>query len=248
MTYDSRVGYNKNYGGYRGRPTEETKKKLRENNIWNDKGRCEETRKKLSEARKGEKHPLYGKHHTEETKKKISENNIWNDKERCEEARKKLSENHANVKGENHPMYGRTGKDNPNSKPIVQIDLNTNEVINTYFGANEAARQTGFKQSSISACCNGRLKTNKGFKWMYLSDYEDGKLPSETPKKEVPGKSVVQIDINTNEVIKVWQSGKEAERIGGFDQSNISACCRGKLKTHKGYKWMFLEDYNKLNN
>ena len=33
----------------------------------------EETKKKLSEAKKGENHPMYGKHHPEETKKKISE-------------------------------------------------------------------------------------------------------------------------------------------------------------------------------
>lgn len=47
-------GYNKRYGGANGRLTEETKHKM-------------------SEANKGEKHPLYGKHHSEETKNKISE-------------------------------------------------------------------------------------------------------------------------------------------------------------------------------
>ena len=37
------------------------------------KHHSEETRKKISEATKGENNPFYGKHHTEETKKKISE-------------------------------------------------------------------------------------------------------------------------------------------------------------------------------
>ena len=39
------------------------------------KGRknSEEQNKKISEAMKGEKHPLYGKHHTEESKRKMSE-------------------------------------------------------------------------------------------------------------------------------------------------------------------------------
>ncbi len=32
-----------------------------------------ETRKKMSEAKKGKRHPLYGKHHSEETQRKISE-------------------------------------------------------------------------------------------------------------------------------------------------------------------------------
>ena len=33
----------------------------------------DETKKKISEAKKGMNHPLYGKHHSDETKKKISE-------------------------------------------------------------------------------------------------------------------------------------------------------------------------------
>ena len=140
MAYDPRVGYNKTYGGDRGRPTEETKRKLRENNIWNDKGRCEEARKKLSEARKGINNPMYGK------------------------------------TGENNPMYGKIGENNPKSKPVVQIDLNTNEVINTYSCICEVTRQTGFDQGNISKCCNGKYlrpgnNIYKGYKWMYLEDY-----------------------------------------------------------------------------
>ena len=45
---------------------------------WNThKGNMENpiTRKRLSEAQKGEKHHMYGKHHSEETKRKISEAN-----------------------------------------------------------------------------------------------------------------------------------------------------------------------------
>ena len=33
----------------------------------------EETKKKIGEAKKGERHPLYGKHHTEDVKRKMSE-------------------------------------------------------------------------------------------------------------------------------------------------------------------------------
>ena len=52
---------------------------------------------------------------------------------------------------------------------------------------------------------------------------------------------------NTNEVIKVWGSTTEAERQSGFDNGNVSKCCNGKRKTHKGWCWMFLSDYEKLN-
>ena len=56
------------------------------------KHRSEETKKKLSEANKGEKNPMYGKHLSEETKKKLSEANKG--KHLSDEAKKKLSEAH----------------------------------------------------------------------------------------------------------------------------------------------------------
>ena len=54
------------------------------------KHHSEESKKKMSEAKKGEKHPMYGKHHSDESKKKISEAH----KNISEETRRKLSESH----------------------------------------------------------------------------------------------------------------------------------------------------------
>lgn len=111
ISYDRRVGYNKNYGGSSGRPTEEARKKMSEVN--KGKTLSEETRKKMSEARKGENHPFYGQHHTAESRKKISEskkdkytgeNAPWYGKHLPEEARRKLSE--AN-KGKHHSKETR---------------------------------------------------------------------------------------------------------------------------------------------
>ena len=125
--------------------------------------------------------------------------------------KKKYSENHREQTGESNPMYGRTGEKSPRygkqhteetkrkmseakkgkycgeknhrSKSVVQIDPNTNEVVNIYFSTSEVTKQTGFNQSAISQCSNGkysRLGNNiyKGFKWMYLEDYEklNGKI------------------------------------------------------------------------
>lgn len=92
--------------------------------------RSEETRKKLSETKrgknnpfygkKGETHPRYGTHHSEESRKKMSgsksgENNPNYNKigknspnygrEHTEESRKKMSEA---LKGEKHPLYGKS--------------------------------------------------------------------------------------------------------------------------------------------
>ena len=68
----------------------------------------EETRRKLSEANKGENNYFYGKTHTEETRRKLSEVNKG--KTLSEETKGKMSYAH---KGENHPFYGKIGENNP---------------------------------------------------------------------------------------------------------------------------------------
>ncbi len=64
--------------------------------------RSDETRRKMSEAHKGENHPMYGKTLSEETRKKLSESHKG--KIHSEKTRRKMSEAQ---KGENHYMYGK---------------------------------------------------------------------------------------------------------------------------------------------
>ena len=80
------------------------------------KKRSDETKKKMSEAAKGNKNAL-GHHHSEETRKKMSEakkgkyigeNHPNYGKHFSEEYRRKLSEAHKGKQaGEKHPMYGK---------------------------------------------------------------------------------------------------------------------------------------------
>lgn len=41
-----------------------------------------------------------------------------------------------------------------------------------------------------------------------------------------------------NEFVKEWETLRECGR-NGFKISNISSCCRGKRKTHKGFIWKY---------
>lgn len=56
-------------------------------------------------------------------------------------------------------------------------------------------------------------------------------------------KQVAQLSLDLK-LIKVWSSAMEAMR-NGFNNSHISNCCNGKRKTHHGFRWMWLEDYQK---
>lgn len=53
------------------------------------------------------------------------------------------------------------------SKPVLQIDLETNQIVAEYPSTSEASRQLNIYHSGISMSCNGKLKAYKGFKWQY---------------------------------------------------------------------------------
>ena len=55
-------------------------------------------------------------------------------------------------------------------------------------------------------------------------------------------KPVVQLSLD-DQYIKTWKSAKYAAINLGFDSSAITKCCKGKLRTHKGYHWEYLKDY-----
>ena len=53
-------------------------------------------------------------------------------------------------------------------------------------------------------------------------------------------KKVIGYSLTSTKVI-ILQSATQAEKIG-IDHSHICKCCNGKQKSHKGYKWYYLDD------
>ena len=50
-------------------------------------------------------------------------------------------------------------------------------------------------------------------------------------------KPVLQYTLD-GEFVGEWPSARECGR-NGFNQGSVSACCRGELKTHKGFIWRY---------
>jgi len=50
---------------------------------------------------------------------------------------------------------------------------------------------------------------------------------------------VARLNPTTNQVIKEYESTKDASR-DGFNRESFSRCARGIYQTHKGYKWKFI--------
>lgn len=70
-----------------------------------------------------------------------------------------------------------------------------------------------------------------------------------TSKTNLPSmsKKVEQIDKTTGEIICVYPSLREAERVGHFDSGAVSACCNNKYmrdgnNIYKNYIWKYASD------
>ena len=57
--------------------------------------------------------------------------------------------------------------------------------------------------------------------------------------REVHAKPVLQLDKDTGEVIREWESANDAARELGISRGNISSCCNGKRNMTGGFRWRF---------
>lgn len=60
---------------------------------------------------------------------------------------------------------GKFGKNNKKAQKIKQIDIETNEVINYFYGTLEAERITGVNFRNIHLCLKNKIKSAGGYKW-----------------------------------------------------------------------------------
>ena len=169
--YDSYdTGYNMNEGGtgllYH---TDDTKKKMSDNNHWNGKKRSgsdnpmfgrkhsEESKKKMSEKKigmlAGEKHPLFGKHHSEETKEKIRQKALGRPSPRrgvvlSEETKRKMSES-------------KKGKVSWSNNWLVTFPDGHEEKTDNMA---EFCRKYNLHKGNMSSVASGRLNHYKKYK------------------------------------------------------------------------------------
>ena len=47
-------------------------------------------------------------------------------------------------------------------------------------------------------------------------------------------------------LIRKWNSAREVERELNIAHNQITACCKGKYKTAGGYKWGYVDDYERI--
>lgn len=146
---------------------------------------------------------------------------------------------------EDNGNYGNKGIKNPLSKQVAQIDPATLKVIKIWGASIEIKRELDFHSGNICNICTlieekNLWKKYKGYYWCYEKDLHrlENKIDYIDPRK----RRVMQLDKNTKEVLKIFDSLKEAADEVGVGYINISRVCNGKNETSAGYRWKFADE------
>lgn len=137
-------------------------------------------------------------------------------------------------------------------KPVIvngykKVNLCKNKTKKTY-SIHRLVAQAFIENTNNYPCINHKdeCKTNnvvENLEWCthkYNTNYGSCiKRMSESQINDTNKSKQVYQYSKEGELISVWESTSECGR-NGFERSSVSACCNGKLKTHKGYIWRYL--------
>jgi len=195
-------GYNlREGGGSHGKLSEESKKKMSEARLGEKnhnfgKPRTKETKQRISEA-------LFGKLLMEETKQKMSETRLG--KTHTEETKQKMSEAQL---GEKNHMYGKNGE--------------KNQMFGKF--------HTEETKQKMSEAKRGKTHTE---------EHKQKNREARLGEKNHMSKTVYQYDMEGVYIRSFGSAGEAARYMGKRGGTNISACACGKLKKAYGFKWSY---------
>lgn len=148
------------------------------------------------------------------------------------------------------------------NQEVYQLEIKTLKILAKYESIQKAKDITGIRTAAIIRNCKHGSNTAGGYSWILAEEYNKLSMQeirqlyshkiSEGIHKPRPQCQRKVICITTN---KVFNSISEAGKFYGMGKSNhISDVCKGKRKTlgktsdGTPLKWMYYEDYLKLNN
>lgn len=205
-TLNPEKGYNIREGGSTGYTlSEEARARMSE--VHRAENLSPETRQKMSENHadfRGEKHPMYGKHHSAEAKAKLSAANLG--KTMSLESRAKIS---VAISGEKNPFYGHKHTEESKRK---NAEAHQGKTLSeeTRQKLSEAMKGRTFSEES-------KMKMRIGRSGRPIACYKG------------------------DELVCVYFGMNEASRQTGVPQANISKCCLGSRKSAGGYIWRYAD-------
>ena len=125
-----------------------------------------------------------------------------------------------------HRLVAFTFLENPENKPCINHKIEGDE---------------GKKINMVIFNEDGTIdKERTTIEWVTYKENDNYETRNERIAKAL-SKRVLQLSL-TGDLIREWESTRECGR-NGFAQGAVAACCRGELKTHKGFRFMYYDDY-----
>ena len=137
-----------------------------------------------------------------------------------------------------------------NAKEVCEVD-NDNNILNKWRSIIDCAEDTKLDEKKIAAVCRGERKTTNGriFYWLdenkniiiptYIRDEYKGKKG--TTQIQSSSRKVAKINLQSNEIIKIYNTIALAARENNCDSSAISKVCRGLRNRCGGFGWKYID-------
>ena len=157
----------------------------------------------------------------------------------------------------NHPIGEETSYQKMSNtkrekaKKVAEIDKDYN-ILNIWRSIADCAENTNCSAAQIANCCRGEHHSTQGRYFCWLDDDDKLIIPKYTGSvyKGKPGttqqqktnRKVAKLDIQTGQILQIYESIALASRENNCDASGISKTCRGKRAYCGGFKWKYIEE------
>lgn len=220
---------------------------------------CESTREKMREKKKNYVPWNKGKHniYSEETIQKMRDAKKgyvpWSKgRSPSKETREKLSKAmKGRFVGEKSPMWGKRGEQSPSWGRHLSEEAKAKlSRINKGKILSEETRRLISEAQRGEKAYNWGKHLSEATKEKLRLNHLGKKLSEETKKKISLSRKgqpsarknlnpILQIDIDTGDILKEWDNVHVIHENLGYATYNILKTCRGKQKTSNGFKWRF---------
>lgn len=130
-------------------------------------------------------------------------------------------------------------------KQVYQIDINSNKIIQSFDSITSAANAINVDKAAITNCIKGKVKTSGRYRWADDSNLQEI-LNNPLTKNEVQTalkkgkKQVAKIDLETNEILEIFDSAAAAGKSLGISNNGICRVARGERKSCSGFGWKYI--------
>ena len=133
----------------------------------------------------------------------------------------------------------KTSKIKNRPKKVVKYSVKTGTPIAEYDSIAQASRKNNISSTTITKMINGEKTSFKDFVFKLKGDSSDTVNKSEVLLFDLNNakKKIIQINIETKEIVKIYPSISSVKR-DGHNRVNVSNAINGKLRTYKNCIWI----------